>query len=64
MFDRGAPCEEYRGKMTAEVTRERYGCRSGRRGKRLAGSSENIRPAVVKPYKNRTELVLTGRFFR
>ena len=50
MFDRGAPCEEYRGKMTARVTRERYGCRSRRCGGRLAGSSDNIRSVVARVY--------------
>jgi hypothetical protein len=47
MFDRGAPCKKYRGGMTAKVSRERCGRRSGRCGNRLAGSSENIRPAVA-----------------
>ena len=47
MFDRGAPCKDYRGKTTAKVTRERYGCRSRCGGAHLAGSSENIRPVVA-----------------
>ena len=47
MFDRGAPCKEYRGKTTAKVTRERYGCRSRCGGAHLAGSSDKIRPAVA-----------------
>ena len=47
MFDRGAPCKDYRGATAAKVTRERYGCRSRCGGAHLAGSSENIRPAVA-----------------
>lgn len=47
MFDRGAPCKDYCGKTAAKAARERYGCRSGRFGKRTAGSSENIRAVVA-----------------
>ena len=47
MFDRGALRKDYRGKTAAEAARERDGCRSGRCGGRLAGSSDKILSAVA-----------------
>ena len=47
MFDRGALRKDYRGKTVARAARERYGCRSERRGGRLAGSSDKILSAVA-----------------
>ena len=61
MFDRGAPCKQYRGGMTAKVSRERCGRRSGRCGNRLAGSSENIRPAVAYAESYPIPFALFGR---
>ena len=52
------------GKRLPEPRGKGTGAEVERRGGRFAGSSENIRPAVVKPYKNRTELVLPGIFSR
>ena len=61
MFDRGAPCEEYCGRTVAKAARERYGCRSRRGGARLAGSSENIRPAVAFAESYPIPFALFGR---
>ena len=47
MFDRGALRKDYCGKTVAKAARERDGCRSGRVGIRLAGSSDKIRSAVA-----------------
>ena len=45
--DRGAPNEEYRTGMAAVAVRKRRRCRSEGVASPLAGSSDNIRPAVA-----------------